>query len=111
MHGPNEKSEQMMINNESTKNEPPPYTGQHQETLGSSNAFSGKIFTFESAVAKTHKCLARMKAASFLLFMLHVGVCCVVVSDPCSLVATCWERAVASAVASCHFPKCVLVHI
>ena len=25
--------------------------------------------------------------------MLHVGVCCAVVSVPCSLVVTCWERA------------------
>ena len=29
---------------------------------------------------------------SFLLVMLHVGVCCAVVSVPCSLVVTCWER-------------------
>ena len=43
--------------------------------------------------------------------MLHVGVCCAVVSVPYSLVATCWERAVLLAVVSCHFPKCVLVHI
>ena len=28
-----------------------------------------------------------------LLVMLHVGVCCNVVSDLCSLVVTCWERA------------------
>ena len=30
---------------------------------------------------------------SFLLVMLHVGVCCAVVSVPCSLAVTCWERA------------------
>ena len=30
---------------------------------------------------------------SFLLVMLHVGVCCNVVSDLCSLVVTCLERA------------------
>ena len=29
---------------------------------------------------------------SFLLVMLHVGVCCVVISVPCSLVVTCWKR-------------------
>ena len=28
-----------------------------------------------------------------LLVMLYVGVCCAVVSVPCSLVVTCWERA------------------
>ena len=47
-------------------------------------------------------------------FMLHVGVCCADVSVPCSLVVTCWERAVLLAVlfvVLCHFPKCVLVHI
>ena len=47
-------------------------------------------------------------------FMLHVGVCCAVVSVPCSLVVTCWERVVLLAVlfvVLCHFPKCVLVHI
>ena len=46
--------------------------------------------------------------------MLHVGVCCAVVSVPCSLVVTCWERADLLAVVFvvfCHFPKCVLVHI
>ena len=46
--------------------------------------------------------------------MLHVGVCCAVVSVPCRLVVTCWERAVLLAVlfvVLCHFPKCVLVHI
>ena len=31
---------------------------------------------------------------SFLLVMLHVGVCCAVVSVPCSLVVVCWERGV-----------------
>ena len=30
---------------------------------------------------------------SFLLVMLHVGVCCAVASVPCSLEVTCWERA------------------
>ena len=51
---------------------------------------------------------------SFLLVMLHVGVCCAVVSVPCSLVVTCWERADLLAVVYvvfCHFPKCVLVQI
>ena len=46
--------------------------------------------------------------------MLHVGVCCTVVSVPCSLVVTCWEWADHLAVVFvvfCHFPKCVLVHI
>ena len=46
--------------------------------------------------------------------MLHVGVCCAVVSFPCSLVATCWERADLLAVVFvvfCHFLKCVLVFI
>ena len=46
--------------------------------------------------------------------MLHVGVCCNVVSVFCSLVVTCRERADLLAgvcVMFCHFPKCVLVHI
>ena len=46
--------------------------------------------------------------------MLHVCVCYAVVSVPCSLVVTCWERADLLAVVFvefCHFPKCVLVHI
>ena len=46
--------------------------------------------------------------------MLHVGVCCAVVSVPCSLVVTCWERADLLAVVRdvfCNFPKSVLVHI
>ena len=46
--------------------------------------------------------------------MLHVGVCCVVESDPCSLGVTCWEKTDLLAevfVVICHFPKCVLVHI
>ena len=46
--------------------------------------------------------------------MLYVGVCCAVVSVPCSLVVTCWERAdhlPGVFVMFCHFPKCVLVHI
>ena len=48
------------------------------------------------------------------LVMLHVCVCYAVVSVPCSLVVTCWERADLLAVVFvefCHFPKCVLVHI
>ena len=32
-------------------------------------------------------------ALVILLVMFHVGVCCAVVSVPCSLVVTCWERA------------------
>ena len=46
--------------------------------------------------------------------MLHVGVCCALVSVPGSLVVTCWERADLLAfvfVVFCHFPKCVMVHI
>ena len=46
--------------------------------------------------------------------MLHVGVCCAVVSVPCSLVVTCWERADLLAVmfvVFCHFTKYALVHI
>ena len=46
--------------------------------------------------------------------MLHVGVCYAVVSVPCSLVVTCWERADLLAdmiVVFCYFPKCVVVHI
>ena len=49
-----------------------------------------------------------------MLVMLHVGVCCAVVSVPCSLVVTCWERADLLAVVFvvfCLFPKCVMVHI
>ena len=44
--------------------------------------------------------------------MLHVGVCCAVVSVPCGLVVTFWERADLLAVVFvvfCHFLKCVLV--
>ena len=51
---------------------------------------------------------------SFLLIMLHVGVCYAVVYVPCSLVVTCWERADLLAVmivVFCYFPKCVVVHI
>ena len=40
-----------------------------------------------------------------MLFMLHVGVCCAVVSVPCCLVDTCWERAVLLAVVPCHSPQ------
>ena len=46
--------------------------------------------------------------------MVHVGVCCAVLSVPGSLVVTCWERADLLAVifvVFCHFPKCALVHI
>ena len=46
--------------------------------------------------------------------MLHVGVCCSVVSVSCSFVVTCWERADLLAVVFVVFfycPKCVLVHI
>ena len=46
--------------------------------------------------------------------MFHVGVCRAVVSVPCSLVVTCWERADLLAVVFvvfCRFAKCVLVHI
>ena len=46
--------------------------------------------------------------------MLHVDVCCAVVSVVCSLVVTCWEMADLLAVVYvvfCHFPKCFLVHI
>ena len=46
--------------------------------------------------------------------MLDVGVCCAVLSVPCNLVVTCWERADLLAVVFvvfCHFPKFVLVHI
>ena len=39
--------------------------------------------------------------------MLHVGVCCVVVSVPCSPVVTCWERADLLAVVCVVF-SCVL---
>ena len=50
----------------------------------------------------------------FLLVMLHVGVCCNVVSVLCSLVVICWEMAYLLAVVCvvfCHSPKCVLAHI
>ena len=46
--------------------------------------------------------------------MLHVGVCCNVVSVLCSLVVICWEMADLLAVVYvvfCHAPKCVLAHI
>ena len=46
--------------------------------------------------------------------MLHVGVCCNVVSVLYSLVVTCWERAdllAAVCVVFCHFPKCFPIHI
>ena len=44
---------------------------------------------------------------SFLLVMLHVGVCCAVVSVPCSLVVTSWEMADLLAVVCVVF-SCVL---
>ena len=40
--------------------------------------------------------------------MLYVSVCCAVLSVPCSLVVTCWERVDLLAVVFvvfCHFPK------
>ena len=46
--------------------------------------------------------------------MLHVGVCCTVVSVTCSLVVICLEKADLLAVVFVviyHIPKCVLVHI
>ena len=46
--------------------------------------------------------------------LLHVGVRSAVVSVPCNLVVTFWERADLLAVVFvvfCHFHKCVLVHI
>ena len=47
--------------------------------------------------------------------MFHAGVCCAVVSVPCSLVVTCWKRAellaVVFVVGFLTFPKSVLVHI
>ena len=48
---------------------------------------------------------------SFLLVMLHVGVCCAVVSVTCVLVVTCWERADLLAFVFCSIPKYVMVHI
>ena len=51
---------------------------------------------------------------SFLSVMLHVDVCCAVISVPCSLVVTCWERADLLAVVCVvfyHSPKCFLVYI
>ena len=55
--------------------------------------------------------------AVLLLWILFVSyanvvVCCAVVSVPCSLVVTCWERAYLLAVVFvvfCHFPKCVRI--
>ena len=43
-----------------------------------------------------------------MLALLHVDVCCAVVSVPCGHVVTCWERADLLDVVFCHFPKCVL---
>ena len=46
--------------------------------------------------------------------MFHVGAYCAVVSVPCSLVVTCWEKAYLLAVVFVdfyHFPVCVLLHI
>ena len=50
----------------------------------------------------------------WIVFVSNVDVCCAVVSVPCSLVVTCWERADLLAVmfvVFCHFPKCVLINI
>ena len=49
----------------------------------------------------------------FLLFMLHFYPCCAVLSVPCSIMVTCWERAdffallcvVYVFLCFCHFPK------
>ena len=50
----------------------------------------------------------RSKAVLLLwIVMLHVGVCWAVVSVPCSLVVTCWERADLLAVVYVVF-SCVL---
>ena len=46
--------------------------------------------------------------------MLHVGVCCAVVSVPCSIVVTSWERTYLITVVFvvfCYFANYVLVHI
>ena len=43
--------------------------------------------------------------------MHHVCMCCAVVSGPCSLVVTCWERADLLGVVFCHFLNYVMVHI
>ena len=43
----------------------------------------------------------------FLLLMLHVGLCCAVVSVPCSIVVTCLGRADLLAV-MCVVISCVL---
>ena len=62
----------------------------------------------------TDRSKAILFCGSFLLVMLHVRGCCAVVSVPCSLVVTCWERADLLAVVFVvfrHFPKCALVHI
>ena len=46
-----------------------------------------------------------------MLVMLHVGACCAVMSVPCSLVVTCWNKADLLAVVYvvffvfCHFPN------
>ena len=42
-----------------------------------------------------------------MLVMLHVSVCCAVVSVPCSLVVHCWERAYLLAVV-CVVISCLL---
>ena len=53
------------------------------------------------------KAVLLLWCGSFLVVMLHVGVCCTVVSVPCSLVVTCWERADLLAVVCVVF-SCVL---
>ena len=40
--------------------------------------------------------------------MLHVGVCCAVVSVPCRLGRA--DRFAVMSVVFCHFPQCVQVH-
>ena len=50
----------------------------------------------------------------WIVFVSYACVCCAVVSVPCSVVVTYWERAALLAVVIvllCRFPKCVLFHI
>ena len=51
-----------------------------------------------------------------IVFVSYASCClsCAIVSVPCSIVVTCWEKAGLLAVVFvvfCHFPRCVLVHI
>ena len=58
----------------------------------------------------SHLSLHCLSAYAFKLCFLLVCI----VSVPCSLVVTCWERADLLAVVFvvfCYFPKCVLIHI